>query len=732
MLRIWKNYSEIAALFHFVKIVCGFCQLAEIFLSLPPGHFVMSQDKDMKSVRLGRELKREREKNLAQQRHHNMERAKWESSSTANSSSVETSREGSPIIITRNSIQINIDSVSNLTQIQQNTMGFAIDLLKNIFRKPNGRRWSNITLRIFSLVHSLYSNVLPFFSLLVIIPVVATIKNFYKNNIKVQTNYLFTLEETQRFAQTYKNRYNLTETSIVYGIIAVDAISVDPNVKVFENGTVKGLINATCLSKEEIEELRYEVYRQERYLAQIKNQTISAAFIYQFQPLCPFYDTAIIYIEPSNTSKADEKQVQNLFQIKNGLEQENFKIVAFASDGDSGYRSLVNSTLIQYKFGTRPILITNNTLYTNDPLHVLKRGRYRFLSHNFTLLNKNSTVFNYSKIINLLNLPGYVFSNSRYTKMQDSLPLKLFSLQNLNLLLQTELFSHAAYFLPFCLMNTALSSDALSIDERVDYLEISFHYMALYKELVSNAPKNKIAPQKGSKTVLLFDLNLINDYLVTILTINTVINTLAGPISLNMIGTNPLEHHFGLLRLKCKYKHDFETISRNEEQLQLYQHLKKDLLFEKIRSRKSYYAVTLFLTNRLNGSPNNFHIAKSLLNKFGIFKSRNLSHITIETNYALFLSKIQQNIVNDELTKKETVFTSHEIHMNPSVGAYIQKRQDFASFKNNHLDISKDDYSQTIPETSDALSSSEDEKQKPKRKRITTKRRTKIKSSSQI
>ena len=62
------------------------------------------------------------------------------------------------------------------------------------------------------------------------------------------------------------------------------------------------------------------------------------------------------------------------------------------------------------------------------------------------------------------------------TKMHDSLPIRLFTIESLEVLLYAELYAEASYFLPFVLLNEALSTQNLTVDERVDFLEIITFY----------------------------------------------------------------------------------------------------------------------------------------------------------------------------------------------------------------------------------------------------------------
>lgn len=660
----------------------------------------------MKRVQLSRQLRQECLKNrklnqvLAMQRGRQERLSNNNSTSSSNNSSdssfasAVSSRETSPV-----HINVNV----NLNQKQQNTVYLINDFQKNLKRHKNGRRWFKETIKIFSILSLICGTALTVLSQMVIIPGRETIRNFNNINEMHLTKPINQINNIESFPQSYRSTYNVSDENKIDAILAVDAISLDPYVKVLENGTVTGVFKDTNLTKEQIEELRHEIKRQETYINTLKNVTVSSAFVYQIQPLNPMYPCSVVFIEPSNNGKAAYKQIQNLIQIRDVFQENGFQILAFASDGDSAYKWLTNKTLSKHQLLTRPIIDTDEYLYTNDPLHLLKRARYRFLTHNFTLLLKNQTYFNFSDIKDIFNIPKLAFNNARITKMQDSLPIRLFTLANLKLLIDIEYLQFAAYFLPFCLFNTAFQYETLLIDERVDLLEITFYYLELYKQLMVSEKKQNLAPQKGSKAVILFDTGLIDDMLSTIITINTIMKNYIGPISMNRIGTNPLEHHFGLLRMKAKFKHDWENILRNEKKLKVLEVLKNDMISEHIRTRCSSYGPVLFLENRNKGSSTNLLVAQSLLQKFNIPLKKKLSGIQSDTGFTIFISKINQLIENEKIPMKSTVFSSKDIKINPSAGAYIQKRQDFSKFKND------DDISNHQPNPISISSSSDNE-----------------------
>lgn len=646
----------------------------------------------------------------------NTARAKKSAEQSSYNSSETGSREMSPLI---NDRQINVNfnncKIQNVNVVKNqkitNTQKLIANFGENFKKHIYAWRWHYFVLTLFATVYAISPNCFYLFNNTIITPSDTTIKKFLRTN---RDNVIGSndIEKINSSIIKYKETNDIHENEI-FGILAVDAVSTEPVVKVSKNGEVKGLISPKNLTKEEIIELQNEVRKQESFVKQVKNITVSSAFVYQWQPLNPVYPCSVIYIEPSTNGKANSNQIKILERLKESLDANGFKVVAFSTDGDSGYRPLVKRTLNEFsEKKEKTVLKSNETLYSNDPLHILKRARYRLLTHNFTFLNVNENIFNFHPLVELLNLPGVLFDNSRITKMQDSFPLKLFTLKNLKLMHNIGLFQHTAYFLPFVLLNTVLTYEKLLINERVDLIEISINYLNIYKNIVSSSNSKLKAPQKSNKTsVLLFDTALMDDLITTLLTLNTIICTQTGAVSLNRIGTNPLEHHFGLLRLRSKYKHNFENMIKQQNKIELMKTMEKEMTANIIKNRKKTYGVTIFLDKRRFAENQNFRIAQALLQFYGIPVKTKMCKEAMDILVAIFMNKIEQFGENEKIYKNEYVLNSKEIKLSPSMGAYIQKRQESANIKSEYFQVSNDDftdnYNENIHNTNGCSSDSE-------------------------
>lgn len=73
----------------------------------------------------------------------------------------------------------------------------------------------------------------------------------------------------------------------------------------------------------------------------------------------------------------------------------------------------------------------------------------------------------------------------------------------------------------------------------------------------------------NKEEINVFDFGLIDNILTIALIINLINDNFEGLISLNSIGTNPLEHHFGLFRIWSKYQHSFDIKIQKENLLKM-------------------------------------------------------------------------------------------------------------------------------------------------------------------
>ena len=279
----------------------------------------------------------------------------------------------------------------------------------------------------------------------------------------------------------------------------------------------------------------------------------------------------------------------------------NFSVIGYAMAGDSTYAKLHRQFYSEYSQSMRQdsefanFSGISSLLVISDPLHILKRARYRLLGSVVHLgITNSSEIVDVNVLRELLSLPSMTFSNQPFTKMHDDLAVSLFSLSSLVELYEKKK-EYVAYFLPFCLLNAAISEKALTQEERINLLEVSLYYMMGYIEEVAVSP-TKLQDRKspGSPDVRLFTTNLAIEHCNTVASLLSVLDTFNGSVNLNRVGTNPLEHTFGAIRMRSRYRNTYNAMIRSVGEMEAWKCLSANLgVGSKIAGRKTYYGQTI-------------------------------------------------------------------------------------------------------------------------------------------
>ena len=568
--------------------------------------------------------------------------------------------------------------------IPPNTTVVIKDIQKNMKTSKNNRKWTNITLSICTFILLTSATAYFYLSRNILLPSRATLYRFINSFHPIDIEKITNIGKVSQTLSDYRAEFSIPDEVNIPGTLAVDAISLTPHVMVKQNGSVYGLTKNVLLQSDELERLKVLINEQEKLISRLQSDVITSAFVYYFQPFDPTYRCMAILILGSNSGKASSAQVDTFFMLSNVLASSNFTVMCYASDGDSAYSTLVNDTVSRWNSHLRPILKFTKPLYSNDPLHVCKRGRYRLLTHDLVLMEKNGERLNVTAIQDILNLPSIVFYDARITKMQDSLPLQLFSLQSFLTVEYSEMFSECAFMLPFTLLITALTAKDITLDERADLLEILIHYMNFYKEESENTSKEIRGVYKGKENSVLFDTNLINDIISTAISINSVINGFQGTVSLNRIGTNPLEHHFGLLRIRCKFNHNFEKVTKEETKLKVLHEIEKETVGNAIHSRKATFGDIITLNGEIHGEKSKFtnrEIAYAVLLYFNVPLqhvkiNRKINECFVVNAYSEFVGILRRVGSRDGSRKRIDAVDSHDLACPGSAGAFIAQRQE--------------------------------------------------------
>ena len=462
--------------------------------------------------------------------------------------------------------------------------------------KPNRRRF---TMPVIAMAMALY---------LISGPAYEFLRNFFpmpsRQTLYFRTSFGLRFNATQlgnvsfikNVVDNYRDENNVTDEEI-YGILAVDAISLDKEMIITKDGLVYGGIESEVLSKEALTKIQTHFQELEQLWRNKSSVIISDAFVFQFQPVIATFRPFVVHIAPSTQGKATQEHVGLLEEISKRLSEHRIMVIGYSMDGDSTYRKLHDRFYTEYEETVRSdnrfvnFSKISSCLIVSDPLHILKRARYRLLGSIVHAGLTNSTeAIDADALAAVLNLPSKVFSSQKFTKMHDDLPISLFSFESL-VHLADEKPVYLAYFLPFCLLNIGLSEKGLSIEERINFLEVAFYYVLAYlgelKEKPSQLPDVKTARNAHVK---LFPQNLALEMTNTLASILSVMYSFNGTIHLNRIGTNPLEHTFGAIRMRSRHKNTYQKLVKSVGDMETWKKMVSVAgTGGKISGRRSYY-----------------------------------------------------------------------------------------------------------------------------------------------
>lgn len=372
-----------------------------------------------------------------------------------------------------------------------------------------------------------------------------------------------------QIVERYRETNEVGSEEIV-GLLAVDAIAFDREMVITHNGFVRGGVTSDTIDPDTLQRIQTDFRELEKLWNEKLDSLISDAFVFQFHPLSALLRPFVVHINPSTQGKATHTEVELLDQISDLLQTEGVRVIGYAMDGDSTYRKLHRKFFIEYeqKIRLNSSFVNfsglSSRLIVSDPLHVLKRARYRLLgSQVHTGLTNSSNQIDIKRLSQILRLPSKVFCNQPFTKMHDDLPVSLFSLDTF-VTLAAEEPSYLSYFLPFCLLNAGLSERQLSLEERINFFEVAFYYILGYlAELQSTKAVLPNHKSVHNTHVRLFPEELAVELSNTLASLLCITYSFNMTLNFNRIGTNPLEHTFGTIRMRSKYKNTYQKMVKS-------------------------------------------------------------------------------------------------------------------------------------------------------------------------
>jgi hypothetical protein len=214
------------------------------------------------------------------------------------------------------------------------------------------------------------------------------------------------------------------------------------------------------------------------------DRVVHAAFVFQLQPVNPDLPSCVIYAQPAPDGTSRDAQVSLLKNLEILCGRCRVTIGAFVTDGDSGYdqvHEIQGRQDVEAFERTRKIPCTQKDRAISDVLHLLKRARYRMLKSPSMVvgISAETKELNLPELKRLLigDLPAVVLCDEPITKMHDSLPMVLFRFETLVKLQENHILGWMAYFIPWVILNEAMSQKGAATPDRLGWFRLADYYL---------------------------------------------------------------------------------------------------------------------------------------------------------------------------------------------------------------------------------------------------------------
>ena len=396
-------------------------------------------------------------------------------------------------------------------------------------------------------------------------------------------------------------------------VLAIDAASVSARVSVSHNGEVKGLLETKWTN--ESEKILSSPQEFAAFVKDHENEIIRYFFVVYICPLYPNAKSFPIALIPKCSGNANIEVVGS-FKTIIEIVQRMLDVVGVAFDGDSGWLHLAKKCASSTKELILKSIFQNENIYSldkyvlfydsehpdelpflvfEDLLHLIKCFRYRLCCgcgicpSLFTDLNNFISKENFETV----GIPHWLLDNAKYLKMDDGLPLRLFTFENVQKCVLNERYDLAYALIPCTLLVTAIMDDNIDRSSRIEMLQIGYSIVFLYLaelEQYSNFKKDRLqrTSKNGGKCqhVTLMDKKFCSKYLSLC---SSLVYVLKDPrsVALGSLGSHLLEHFFGQVRQASRCNDTYECFERNVYNTVLAHSLEQEIGINLISPKRS-------------------------------------------------------------------------------------------------------------------------------------------------
>ena len=362
------------------------------------------------------------------------------------------------------------------------------------------------------------------------------------------------------------------QTKGIRVVLAVDAAGVSPRVVVHKDGRIDGLINEEYrIDPNVAESLRNSLTALRSFVSSVNDEICKDFFVVFVCPLESANGGFPILLYPKQNGAANQAFISLLVQVAQFVASRGVDVVGLAFDGDPGYLQFVRNITCHFANPdlARPLSHQNvpSMLMFEDLLHLAKCVRYRFVcgSNICPYPHKNDIVS--TNDFETIGIVPWILDPSQMRKMDDFLPLMLFSREHLMMALEKKMYGTCLALLPMTLALTAVMDRELTRQERLDYLSTSWAFFWCYKQAYNCSNRDDLGQttqrNKGTnEKMAIYDEITLDKGMSLFYSLSRIISD-PKAVHLGALGTHWLEHFFGNVRRICNRNDSAESFKRS-------------------------------------------------------------------------------------------------------------------------------------------------------------------------
>ncbi|KAK8887912.1 hypothetical protein M9Y10_038971 [Tritrichomonas musculus] len=257
-------------------------------------------------------------------------------------------------------------------------------------------------------------------------------------------------------------------------VVAVDAASVNTKLQIHKDGQVDGLLEELTIDSD---------------IVDLTSTDIDIFFVFYVCSLSEQNRSFPIFIKEKNNGAANEEILRDLNNVIDQCKKAGFEMLGASFDGDPGYLCYIEERCLKfiklYEYDLKKPLskiFSDTDIYSiyEDLLHLVKCCHYRLVCGSYICpsLSKDEATFNVNDFLDIGG-PAYVLDQSRSKKMDDTLPIQLFSQKYIKNAISILCDLLLALLPSYLLINSVLTPE-LTRSQRIELLTFGFAIVSTY------------------------------------------------------------------------------------------------------------------------------------------------------------------------------------------------------------------------------------------------------------